>query len=87
MTKEELDQLQDLRQEIRELEYKIARLRNRGTRIVSDKVQASSKEFPYTPTNVKITGIDFKGDEKSKRQLSRKELLLKVRKQQAEEQG
>lgn len=86
MTKEELDQLQDLRQEIRELEYKIARLSSRGTRIVSDKVQASSKEFPYTQTSVKITGIDFKGDEKSRKQLTRKELLLKVRKQQAEEQ-
>ena len=86
MTKEELDQLQDLREEIRELEYKIARLRCRGTRVVSDKVQASSKEFPYTPTNVKITGIDFKGDERSRQQLTRKELLLKVRKQQAEEQ-
>ena len=85
MTKEELCQLQDLRQEIKELEAKIVSLQCRCGRLVSDKVQASSKEYPYTQTAVKITGIDYAGDQRSKRQIAQKRLLLKLRKQQAEE--
>ena len=84
MTKEDLEQLHDLRKEITELEYKIARLSSRGSRIVSDKVQASSKEFPYVQTTVKIEGIDFAGDQKSRRQLRQKRILLQQRKDQAE---
>lgn len=84
MTKEDLEQLCDLGKEITELEYKIARLSSRGSRIVSDKVQASSKEFPYVQTTVKIEGIDFAGDQKSRRQLRQKRILLQQRKEQAE---
>ena len=84
MTKEDLEQLCDLRKEIAELEYKIARLSSRGSRIVSDKVQASSKDFPYTQTTVKIEGYDYAGDQKSRRQLRQKRILLQQRKEQAE---
>ena len=84
MTKEDLEQLCDLRKEIAELEYKIARLRSRGSRIVSDKVQASSKDFPYVQTTVKIEGYDYVGDQKSRKQLRKKRILLQQRKEQAE---
>ena len=76
MTKEDLEQLCDLRKEIAELEYKIARLSSRGSRIVSDKVQASSKDFPYVQTAVKIEGYDYVGDQKSRKQLRKKRILL-----------
>ena len=85
MTKEELGQLHDLRYEISELEAKIARLTSKCGRLVSDKVLASSKEFPYTQTSIKITGIDYAGDRRSKQQIAQKRLLLKLRKQQAED--
>lgn len=85
MTKEELNQLCDLRQEITELEYKIAKLSSRGSRIVSDKVQASSKDFPYIETSVKITGYDVVGDKRTRKQIVNKQMLLKARKSQAEE--
>ena len=85
MTKEDLEQLGNLREEISEIEYKIARLSNKGSRIVSDKVQASSKEFPYVQTTVKIEGIDYAGDQKNRRQIMQKRLLLQQRKTQAEE--
>lgn len=85
MTKEEMSQLQDLRQEIRELDAKIVSLQNRCGRLVSDKVLASSKEFPYTQTSVKITGMAYAGDQRGRRQLMQKKMLLKARKQQAEE--
>lgn len=84
MTKEDLEQLCDLRKEIAELEYKIARLSSRGSRIVSDKVQASSKDFPYVQTTVKIEGYDYVGDQKSRKQLRKKRILLQQRKEQAE---
>ena len=85
MTKEDLEQLCDLREEISELEYKIARLCSMGSRIVSDKVQASSKEFPYVQTTVKIEGIDFAGNQRNKRLIMQKRLLLQQRKDYAEE--
>lgn len=84
MTKEDLEQLCDLRKEIAELEYKIARLSRRGSSIVSDKVQASSKDFPYVQTTVKIEGYDYVGDQKSRKQLRKKRILLQQRKEQAE---
>lgn len=84
MTKEDLEQLCDLRKEIAELEYKIARLSSRGSRIVSDKVQASSKDFPYVQTTVKIEGYDYVGDQKSRKQLRKKRILIQQRKEQAE---
>lgn len=84
MTKEDLEQLCDLRKEIAELEYKITRLSSRGSRIVSDKVQASSKDFPYVQTTVKIEGYDYVGDQKSRKQLRKKRILLQQRKEQAE---
>ena len=85
MTKEELNQLQDLRQEIKELDCKILRLQNRKIGMVADKVQASSKQFPYTQTSVKISGYDYAGEARAGRQISQKRLLLSLRKQQAEE--
>ena len=84
MTKEDLEQLCDLRKEITELEYKIAKLKSRGSRIVSDKVQESSKEFPYVQTTVKIEGYDYAGEQKSRRLIRQKKILLQQRKEQAE---
>ena len=85
MTKEDLEQLCDLREEISEIEYKIARLSSKGSRIVSDKVQASSREFPYVQTTVKIEGVDFAGGLKNRRQIMQKRLLLQQRKDKAAE--
>ena len=76
MTKEDLQQLCDLREEIAEIETKIAKLSSRGSRIVSDKVQASMKDFPYTPTSVKITGFDVVADKNTRAQIMNKRMLL-----------
>ena len=86
VTKEELNQLQDLRREIDELDAKIAKLQHEsGGRIVSDKVRASTKEFPYVQTSVKITGLDYEGDQRSRKRIERKRQLLMERKERAEE--
>lgn len=85
MTKEELNQLSDLRMEIRELRAKIDNLSQKGSRIVSDKVKASSKDFPYTEVSVKIQGYDVVMDQRTRRQIMEKKILLNKRLQQAEE--
>ena len=58
MTKEELDQLPDLRKEIKELEAKIARMETSKKQVLTDKVKASAREFPYNETHVKIQGYE-----------------------------
>lgn len=85
MTKEDLQQLCDLREEIAEIEMKIAKLSSRGSRIVSDKVEASMKDFPYTPTSVKITGFDVVADKNTRAQIMNKRMLLEKRRNQAAE--
>ena len=47
MTKQELEQLTDLKQEIEELEKNIAKIKQMDIKEVSIKVSASSKSFPY----------------------------------------
>lgn len=86
MTKEEMGQLSDLRQEIVELEQDILNL-NRSTttgRMVTDKVQSSSRDFPYTQTTVKITGLEYRGDKRKKRKAAEKRKIINKRKAKAE---
>ena len=86
MTKKELEQLPDLREEIKELEYKLRNIDSWCGEIVTDKVQASSREFPYTQGNIKIEGreYDYEGTERRKQLVQKKKELLQQRKEQAE---
>ena len=85
MTKAKLEQLNDLREEIVELDEKIIKLSSQIGGIVCDKVQASSKEFPYTQRSVKIEGYDHEGDSIRDRRIAKQKNLLLQRKQQAAE--
>lgn len=84
MTKEELSQLASLRREIQELDAKIMAI-NARRQVVTDKVQASAKEFPYQETHVTIQGYAYDLDPKLKKQKREKERLLRIRRQQASE--
>lgn len=55
MTKKELLQYRYLIIEIKELENKI---KNYEGKIVTDKVQSSQREFPYTQYELKIQGVE-----------------------------
>lgn len=83
MTKEELSQLSDLREEIKELDARVERLQEQRVGRVTDKVHASMKEFPYCYTTKTITGVDQKESKKRRRALTENELLLLKRRQQA----
>ena len=53
--------------------------------VLTDKVQASAREFPYNETHVKIQGYEYISDPKKRKQKADKEMLLRIRMQQAEE--
>lgn len=83
MTKEELSQLSDLRQEIKELDARVERLQKERVGKVTDKIHASMKEYPYCYTTKTITGVDQKDSRKRRRELAENEILLLKRRQQA----
>lgn len=80
MTKQELSQYCDLQKEIAEVQNEINQIQERGK--VTDKVQASSSEYPYLQTGIKITG--YKENSKSKKRRNQLQMLLAARKEQAE---
>lgn len=82
MTKRELDQLLDLRKEIRELDHKVEKMQDQRVGKVVDKVHASMEEYPYVYTTKTIAGIDNK-DKKHRKELTENEILLLRRRQQA----
>ena len=85
MTKEELEQLISLRAEIRELEADTRAISERNAEVVQDKVQASSKDWPYIQGSRVIRGIDTKGAKKRKAAINRKLVILSARKKEAED--
>lgn len=82
MTKGELEQLRDLRKEIRELDDKIEHMQKQRAKETTDKVHASMKEYPYVYTTKTITGVDIK-DKKRRKELTEIEILLLRRRQQS----
>ncbi len=82
MTKGELEQILDLRKEIRELDIKIERMKEQRVGKVIDRVHTSMKEYPYVYTTKTISGVDNR-DKKHRRELTESELLLLKRRQQA----
>ena len=84
VTKEELEQLISLRAEIRELNADIRAISERNTEVVQDKVQASSKDWPYIQGSRVIRGIDTKGAKKRKAAINKKLVILEARKKEAE---
>ena len=85
MTKEELEQLISLRAEIKEIKGDIQKIKEQSCEVVSDKVQASSKEWPYTQVSKVIRGYDAKGMRKRNAAIMKKQIMLEEREKRAEE--
>ncbi len=79
MTKDSLEQLISLRAEIKELNREISAIREKKCDVISDKVQASSHDFPYTQVNVTIRGIDMKSLRKKNAAVYKKQCLMEKR--------
>lgn len=84
LTKEELNQLNDLKQEIKEIEGKIEQLNNKKIEATYDKVKSSYSEFPYIQGNKTIYGFDEKSYEARENAIESKIKLLAARKKKAE---
>lgn len=57
MTKEFLDNIENLSNEINSLESRLEKIEEKENRVVADSVQTSSKTFPYTLHSTTIIGI------------------------------
>lgn len=86
MTKKELEQLIDLKKEIRELEQNIAKIERMDIGTMPVKVNASSQSFPYMPERVTVQGYDVKLADKRDILLYEKKTLLYERKEKAAEE-
>ena len=85
LTKEKLNQLSDLREEISELEKQISRIQQKVIGTTMDKVKASFHEFPYIEGNVLISGFDSIALERRDSLVRNKIQLLNARKIKAQE--
>ena len=86
ITKKELNQLNDLKAEIKELEQKITALKQKETERVQDKVKSSYKKFSYIQGSITIEGFDRKGTERRDNLLYTKKMILIARKTKAEQE-
>lgn len=80
--KELLKQYSDLQKEIKELEQRIERVKNKKAQVVTDSVKGSSKYFPYVERSFVITGLE---EDKKEQQLEKLNNVLKKRKTKCEE--
>ena len=80
-TKELLKQYNDLQKEIKELEQRIERIRNKSLKVVSDSVKSSAK-FPYAEKTLTITGLE---KDKRDQQIAKLNNILYRRKAKCEE--
>lgn len=86
MTKKELEQLIDLKEEIDELEQNIAKIEQMDIKSVPVKVDASCKGFPYIQGRATVQVCDPEYVNKKARLLFEKEMLLVERKERAVEE-
>lgn len=84
MTKGELNQLNDIREEISELEKKITTLQQMQIDAVQDKVKASQQNYPYIQGSAIVTGYDAVTELRKDKILREKQKLLIARKEKAE---
>lgn len=85
MTKKELEQLNDLKAEIQELERKILQLEQKKIDTAKDRVNASGNSFPYIQGHVTITGYDVEAEHRRDRAIESSIKLLQQRKEKAQE--
>lgn len=86
MTKEELEQLNDLKKEIKEIEKKIEQLNQKKIEATYDKVKSSYSEFPYIQGNTTIYGFDEKSYLAKENAIESKLRILSARKHKAEKE-
>jgi DNA-directed RNA polymerase specialized sigma24 family protein len=85
MTKDKLEQLIDLRAEIRELDRKMSEFAKKDTPVVNEKVKASWDGYPYTEGRATISGHDEKYERRMIKEYERLNNLRMERRMMATE--
>lgn len=57
LTKELLDSIESLRKELKDLKKRLRIINKKSKTVITDSVQASSSEYPYTQYNVTVEGV------------------------------
>lgn len=83
MTKKDLEQLADLKKEIRELEERILKIQQIDIRAVPVKVDASGKNFPYIQGSATVSSYDPAIAGRRDKMLYEKRMLLDERRKNA----
>ena len=71
MTKEFLDEIENLNKEIENLNKRLSKIKNKEQTDVSDSVKGSDDTYPYTKHNIKIEGIEIPKNKHLKRKYRR----------------
>lgn len=58
MTKEFLDSIENINNEIESLKKRLAKIENKESTVTRDSVQGSSRSYPYTKHSMQIEGIE-----------------------------
>ena len=58
MTKEFLDSIENISNEIESLNKRLAKIENKECTVTRDSVQGSSRSFPYTKHSMQIEGVE-----------------------------
>lgn len=85
MTKKELEQLIDLKEEIKEIEQSILKIEQMDISSVPVKVDASGRNFPYIQGKMTVSSYDPALADKRAVRLYNKKTLLEERKKKAAE--
>ena len=85
MTKKELEQLIDLKKEIKEIEQNILKIEQMDIGALPVKVDASGRNFPYIQGTMTVSSYDPALADKRAARLYSKKVLLEERKKQAAE--
>lgn len=75
-----LEEAENLRNELDDLEKRLKNIEKRENTVISDSVSGSSSEYPYTKHSIAVTGVENSNHTKRFRNLYKKQIKSKKRK-------
>ncbi len=81
MTKEFLDNIENINNEIKDLEKRLIKIKNKECTVIKDSVKGSSTNYPYTKHSIQIEGVELPKNKHLKRKY---EKMIKSKKYKLE---
>ncbi|MDY0235077.1 MAG: hypothetical protein RBR71_03575 [Gudongella sp.] len=83
--KDILKQHNNIKNEIKELETRIDKIKNKKIKVVHDNVKGSNSNFPYQPQNFNIEGYNFEDIDRKEERIIKLNKVLSDRKASCED--